>query len=66
MKFTEQLFVEKLNAKSRSHWQLKTAEKLLKQKWFNINEIAERLDFTDASHFNRIFKKYNGKSPSAF
>ncbi|WP_316794208.1 AraC family transcriptional regulator [Pedobacter frigoris] len=48
------------------HFKLKTAEKLLKQKRLNINEIAERLGFTDASHFNKTFKKYLGKNPSAF
>lgn len=45
---------------------LKTAEKLLRQKRFNINEIAIRLGFNDASHFNRIFKKYKAMSPSEF
>jgi AraC family L-rhamnose operon regulatory protein RhaS len=48
------------------NFKLKTAEKLLAQKRFNINEIAERLGFTDASHFNKIFKKHTGKNPSVF
>jgi len=45
---------------------LKTAEKLLRQKRFNINEIALKLGFNDASHFNKIFKKYRGISPTKF
>jgi AraC family transcriptional regulator, L-rhamnose operon regulatory protein RhaS len=45
---------------------LKTAEKLLIQNRFNINEIAERLGFNDASHFNKFFKKYKSVNPSAF
>jgi AraC family L-rhamnose operon regulatory protein RhaS len=45
---------------------IKSAEKLLKQNKFTINEIADRLGFTDASHFNKIFKKYKGVSPSEF
>ncbi|CAN1538637.1 transcriptional activator RhaS [Flavobacteriaceae bacterium] len=45
---------------------LKSAEKLLRQNRFTINEIAERLGFNDASHFNKIFKKYNSVSPTNF
>lgn len=45
---------------------LKSAEKLLKQNRFTINEIAERLGFNDASHFNKIFKKYKSVSPRSF
>lgn len=45
---------------------MKTAEQLLKQSHLNINEIAERLGFTDASHFNKLFKKYKSINPSAF
>lgn len=45
---------------------IKSAEKLLKQNRYSINEIAERLGFTDASHFNKMFKKYKGLNPSKF
>jgi AraC family L-rhamnose operon regulatory protein RhaS len=45
---------------------IKSAEKLLKQNRFTVNEIADRLGFTDSSHFNKIFKKYKGVSPSEF
>lgn len=44
-------------------FKIKAAEKLLKQSRFNINEISERLGFNDASHFNKIFKKYKNMSP---
>lgn len=45
---------------------LKLSEKMLEQKHFNINEIAEKLGFIDASHFNKIFKKYKNMNPSKF
>lgn len=44
-------------------FKIKAAEKMLKQSRFNINEISERLGFNDASHFNKIFKKYNKMAP---
>ena len=31
-----------------------------------MSEIAYELNFTDDSHLNRVFKKYNGVSPSEF
>lgn len=43
---------------------LKSAEQLLKNGRQNINEIALKLGFTDASHFNKMYKKYKGLSPS--
>jgi AraC family L-rhamnose operon regulatory protein RhaS len=45
---------------------LKYAELLLKEKRYNINEIAVRLGFSDASHFNKIFKKYKKVSPGKY
>lgn len=45
---------------------IKLAEKLLKQNRFTINEISDKLGFTDASHFNKIFKKYKSINPSEF
>ncbi|MDX6191710.1 helix-turn-helix domain-containing protein [Flavobacterium sp. Fl-318] len=42
---------------------LKLADQLLKNSRLNINEIASKLGFTDASHFNKIYKKYRGISP---
>ncbi|WP_158622529.1 helix-turn-helix domain-containing protein [Pedobacter sp. KBW06] len=42
---------------------LKAAEQLLKNGRHNINEIASRLGFTDASHFNKTYKKHMGMSP---
>ncbi|SHG55286.1 helix-turn-helix domain-containing protein [Pedobacter caeni] len=44
---------------------LKAAEQLLKNGRHNINEIAARLGFTDASHFNKTYKKYRGMSPKS-
>jgi AraC family transcriptional regulator, L-rhamnose operon regulatory protein RhaS len=45
---------------------LKAAEKLLKQNRFTVNEIAERLGYNDASHFNKMFKKYKEMNPSDY
>lgn len=45
---------------------LKAAEKLLTQSSYNINEIALKLGFNDASHFNKFFKKYKLVSPSHY
>ncbi|MEN5232719.1 AraC family transcriptional regulator [Sphingobacterium faecium] len=42
---------------------IKTASQLLKNGRHNINEIALKLGFSDASHFNKIYKKYTGTSP---
>ncbi|WP_316817603.1 helix-turn-helix domain-containing protein [Pedobacter nyackensis] len=45
---------------------LKAADQLLKTGRHNINEIASKLGFTDASHFNKIYKKYKKISPTGF
>ncbi|TNE29975.1 MAG: AraC family transcriptional regulator [Bacteroidetes bacterium] len=45
---------------------VKMAESLLKQSNLSIKEIANKLGFTDAAHFNRIFRKYTGKAPSEY
>ncbi|KAA2223333.1 AraC family transcriptional regulator [Chryseobacterium sediminis] len=45
---------------------MKIAEKLLLQSHYNISEIADKLGFNDASHFNKIFKGYKEISPSEF
>lgn len=47
-------------------YKIKTAQKLLKNSKLNVNEISFKLGFNDASHFNKIFKKYNGMSPLQF
>jgi len=47
-------------------YKIKTAEKLLLQSPYNINEIADKLGFNDTSHFNKIFKGYQQLSPSEF
>lgn len=39
---------------------LKTADRMLTDSDLTISEIAIRLDFTDSSHFTKIFKKYRG------
>lgn len=45
---------------------LKQADKLLQQNRLTINQVAERLGFNDASHFNKLFRKYRQVNPSKF
>ncbi|MFS4494920.1 AraC family transcriptional regulator [Maribacter sp. 2308TA10-17] len=45
---------------------LKTAERLLASSKLTISEIANRLQFTDSSHFTKTFKKYRNKTPKVF
>lgn len=48
---------------------MKKAEIMLTTMWgndYSISEIAELCGFDDALYFSRVFKKYFGKSPSAF
>ncbi|MCJ7936260.1 MAG: AraC family transcriptional regulator [Chryseobacterium sp.] len=47
-------------------YKIKTAEKLLLQSTYNINEIADKLGFNDTSHFHKIFRSYRQMSPSEF
>lgn len=49
-----------------TNYKLKLVETRLLHSDMRINEIAGELGFTDESHLNRIFKKYNGASPSEF
>lgn len=45
---------------------LKIAERYLKQSNFTISQIADKLEFNDASHFSKIFIRSYGQSPGAF
>jgi AraC-like DNA-binding protein len=47
-------------------YKLKLIETRLKFTDMQINEIVHELGFSDASHLNRIFKKYKGISPSEY
>lgn len=47
-------------------YRMKAAENLLQKSSYNINEIADKLGFNDASHFNKIFKKHHEISPSEY
>jgi len=58
---TGQNFVEYVTA-----LRMKEAEKLLSLTHLRIYEIAERLGFSDISHFSNMFKKYSGQTPSEF
>jgi AraC-like DNA-binding protein len=45
---------------------IERAIELLKSPVHSLSEIAYLTGFSDQSHFNRIFKKHTGKSPSLF
>lgn len=47
-------------------YKLKLIETRLRFTDMHINEIVHELGFTDASHLNRLFRKYKGTSPSEF
>ena len=47
-------------------YKLKLVETRLRFTDMQINEIVHELGFTDASHLNRLFKKYKGFSPSEY
>ncbi|PSL32250.1 helix-turn-helix domain-containing protein [Chitinophaga ginsengisoli] len=47
-------------------YKLRMAESRLLHSNMRLNEIADSLGFTDKSHLNRLFKKYNGVSPAQY
>lgn len=48
------------------HYKLRMVESRLLHSNMRMNEIADGLGFTDKSHLNRLFKKYNGVSPAQY
>ncbi|MEG6572575.1 AraC family transcriptional regulator [[Clostridium] cellulosi] len=42
------------------------AEELLKSQKFSVTDIANSLGFGSVSYFNRIFKQYNGSTPTQY
>lgn len=47
-------------------YKMKLIETRLKYTNMRLKEISDEFGFTDLSHLNRIFKKYNGLSPTEF
>ena len=45
---------------------LKQAEALLSEGNLNIDQIADRLGYSDASNFSKAFKGWTGITPSQF
>lgn len=45
---------------------LEEAKKLLRNHNYNIDEISEKLGYSDPSYFSRVFKRYEGVSPKQF
>src|SRR5258708_4799892 len=45
---------------------IEKAIELIQSSGYSLTEIAYLTGFSDQSHFNRIFKKHTGKTPSAF
>ena len=49
-----------------TNYKMRLIETRLRYTDMQVNEIVFELGFTDASHLNRLFKKYKGVSPSEF
>lgn len=47
-------------------YKMKLVENRLRHSNLRINEIVLELGFTDESHLNRLFRKYNGLSPTSY
>ena len=63
------LLKEKLNTtlkKLLTSIRLNEAKRLLKESDLPINEVAEQVGFGHVSHFNRVFKEAEGKTPNEF
>jgi YesN/AraC family two-component response regulator len=45
---------------------MNTAQIILKQKIWKIQEVAQLVGFNSVSYFSQCFKKYTGKTPQAF
>lgn len=45
---------------------MKMAERLLEQTDLTLSEIAQKMNFTDSSHFTKVFKKNRGMTPKLF
>lgn len=45
---------------------LDQARELLRQQTLSIEQIAERLGYSDVSNFGRAFRRWTGRSPAAF
>lgn len=48
------------------NYRMKLVETRLRFTDMQVAAIVEELGFTDASHLNRLFRKYNGMAPGAF
>jgi len=49
-----------------TNYKLRLIETRLRYTDMQMNEIVHEFGFTDASHLNRLFRKYKGVSPSAY
>lgn len=48
------------------NYRMKLVETRLRYTEMQVSEIVEELGFSDASHLNRLFRKYSGMAPGAF
>ncbi|MNH46944.1 HTH-type transcriptional regulator YesS [compost metagenome] len=47
---------------ARMEW----ASRLLKETPAKVSEIAKRVGYEDMKHFNQLFKRYSGETPSQY
>jgi AraC-like DNA-binding protein len=45
---------------------LEEAKKLLRNPRYQIDEVAEKLGYNDASYFSKVFRRNVGMSPTQF
>lgn len=45
---------------------IQTAKALLRDRAMSIHQVACRVGFRDASHFDRVFRRWEGQTPSRY
>ena len=45
---------------------IKEAKKLIRDKGYSVSETARMLDFNNPYYFSKVFKQYEGISPSEY
>ena len=45
---------------------IKEAKKLIRDKGYSVSEVSRKLDFNNPYYFSKVFKRYEGISPSEY
>lgn len=49
-----------------TEYRMREAKKLLLQPTVNVREVGEKVGYTDATYFSRVFRRHTGMSPSEY